>query len=162
MVIFATSSPVYISQSWKSTKVWFLALAPRGDLHRRSLVLNLSPWRQFFPLWCVKIVFSVLFSYLDNADTFEESSQFHVFFALNEGDSQMSPRRTECQLEGVQFSVVVTICGENNTIEPLHNQLEWCIWCDLSLGNARRTIENSMCQSCPDIYPVLVQSYLVR
>ena len=34
--------------------------------------------------------------------------------------------------------------------------------CDLSLGNARRTIENSVCQSCPDIYPVLVQSYLVR
>ena len=28
MVIFGTSSPVYISQSWKSTKVWFLALAP--------------------------------------------------------------------------------------------------------------------------------------
>ena len=56
MVIFATSSPVYISQSWKSTKGWFLALAPRGDLHRRSLVLNLSPWRQFFPLWWDKIV----------------------------------------------------------------------------------------------------------
>ena len=30
MVIFGTSSPVYISQSWKSTKVWFLALAPLG------------------------------------------------------------------------------------------------------------------------------------
>ena len=30
MVIFGTSSPVYISQSWISTKVWFLALAPLG------------------------------------------------------------------------------------------------------------------------------------
>ena len=54
MVIFGTSSPVYISQSWKSKKVWFLSLAPLSDLHRRSLVLNLSLWRQFFPLWWEK------------------------------------------------------------------------------------------------------------
>ena len=105
MVIFGTSSPVYISQSWKSTKVWFLALAPRGDLHRRLFSIY-RPGVIFFSLRWEKIVFS-FFIFWTTQTHFEESFQF-CFKWRGLADVTKTHR---VSVGGRPVFVVVTICG---------------------------------------------------
>ena len=104
MVIFGTSSPVYISQSWKSTKVWFLALAPRGDLHRR--LFSIYRPASFFSLWWEKIVFS-FFIFWTTQTHFEESFQFCFKWR---GLADVTKTHT-VSVGGRPVFVVVTICG---------------------------------------------------